>query len=156
MKQLMIVNKQFKPFNEKYWITPKGRVFKNNGDELQYFKNPKSNSKGKFVRLFGNKKAISVGIAKIVLLTYNSKEYKKGKIAIHKNGNTEDNRIENLFWGSRKDQTEISMRNAIHSKRIMNMAKNFYKTNHKTKKIKDLLSNGKTQKQISKILKSKN
>ena len=115
-------NNNYKQFAGKYIVQPDGRIFLKNGKELNYFK---MSSGGKFVRINKNAKSTSLTIAKIVLLTFKPRTYRKDKIAIHLDGNVKNNFIKNLKFGTRQEQSIIHVENPKNWKRISKLGKKY-------------------------------
>ena len=165
-------HKNFKEFSNRYLVYTDGQVFnKETGNFLTIHQNIKSGMK--FIRLSApGGYNLSIGLNKLLLLTYKGNKYKKGKIAIAKDGNCLNISLNNLKWGTRKKQSKIAMKNPIYFKRVQKMGEKFGpsngsingvkygKFNFKTpelsqsikNKIRKMLFNGKTQVEISKKL----
>jgi hypothetical protein len=88
-------------------------------------------TKAPFCRICQNAVCISMNVGKLVLLAFKPNEYKEGLIAIHKDGNAFNNTPNNLFWGTRKQQTEISMQKEGYFKRIQGMGLKYGSINAK-------------------------
>lgn len=113
-----------KHFNGRYYANTKGRVFKTDGSEVNYHPQP---SGGTFVRICGGKQRMAtISTAKLVLLCFDPKGYKKGLIALHLDGDIFNNKPSNLKWGTRRDQVFLSMNNPEIKKRIYNMARKYH------------------------------
>lgn len=114
-----------KMFNNRYLVSITGRVFTKDGKELNYHQMPNG---GRFVRLCGGNCIVrSISVAKMVLLTYNPWGLTiKRNLAIHLDGDITNDRRENLFWGSRKDQSTIVMRKKSNFDRVSKMSKKYY------------------------------
>lgn len=120
-------HKDYKEFSDKYKVQPDGRIFDKKG-ELKYFK---MSSGGKFVRLFQFGKASSITVAKMVMLTFKPKQYKKNKIVLHLDGNVQNDSLNNLRFGTRKEQALIHVLNPENWKRISKMGKKYGPKNGK-------------------------
>lgn len=106
-------------------------------------------SKMRFVRISAaNKKSMSIGVAKLILLTFFPREYKKGLIAIHLKG--KQDKLSNLAWGTRTMQSKIQMSDMAHAKRVALMAKKFYHTKEFNAQVLRLFKNGNSISVISK------
>lgn len=117
-------HKSFKPYSNKYVVDTNGKVYnKIYNRYLKIHKNPKSNNL--FVRLSSGKGVtLSIGINKLMLLTFKGKKYKPGKIAVRINGDAKDISLKNLKWGSRKLQSKIAMKNPVNKNRVQKWGKN--------------------------------
>lgn len=117
---------QYKAFANKFEVDDSGKVYNIKTNRfLTLHKNNKS--KMLFVRLSAKgKNYLTMGFAKLVLLTFKGKSYKKGNIAIHLKSKQNDNRVSNLVWGTRKLQTKIQMSKKSHSNRVKLMAKKYH------------------------------
>lgn len=120
-------HKDYKNFAGKYKVSPDGRVF-GNGKELRYFK---MSSGGRFVRLFQNGKSTSITVAKIVMLTFKPKRYKKDNIVMHLDGNLQNDSLNNLKFGTRKEQSLIHISNPKNWLRVSLMGKKYGPANGK-------------------------
>ena len=67
-------------------------------------------ARGKEVFLWKDGKAICKSVAWLVLTTFKRKG-KRGEWALHKNDIAQDNRLENVYWGTPKENTEDAFRN---------------------------------------------
>jgi len=167
-------HKSYKAFANKYTVSSDGRVFGPKG-EVKYFRKP---SGGKFIRLFKNGNSTSITVAKIVMLTFRSDEYKRGSIVIHLDGDVLNDSLQNLKFGTRKEQSLIYVSKPENWKRISKMGKKYGPKNGKAighigklnlaawrakngifghsektaDKIRDLYMNGKTVSEIAKKL----
>ena len=94
-----------KPY-EKYVISNDGRLFNLKLGELKEM-NLFTSAKGyKLARLYdGNGKRRSCDLHRLVLLTFCGPPPDSTHVARHLNGNSLDNRIENLCWGSVQDNS---------------------------------------------------
>lgn len=91
---------------------------------------PKERNKSAFVRMGGKKNGITLTVGQLILIAW-ERNPKDGEIAVHKEGN--EDKLSNLFWGSRKDQAKIAMRNPKHYERVSNL----YKSQKRKKKISE-------------------
>ncbi len=127
MRKIVFNHPKFPQFANLYIVSDKGNVYKNSikAPELTYHS---YSSGGKFVRLScgKDKQDISFSVGKLVLLAFNIPGYGKDKIALHLSENKADDSLENLKWGERADQTEISMRDPEYAKRIGAMSKTYH------------------------------
>lgn len=122
MKNLIIVKgKQYKLIKHpKYkWMLPRyisrdGIVITPQGKELKIHR-AKKKSKAAFVRMCGQKKDVSLTVGQLVLIAW-LRNPKDGEIAVHKEGM--EDKLNNLFWGTRKDQSAIAMKNPENYKRV--------------------------------------
>jgi len=120
-------HKNYKSFVDKYIVHANGRVFSKQ-KELNYFRN---NSGGKFVRLCKDGKSLSINVAKLVMLTFKPKGYSKDKIVLHKNGDIKNDSINNLKFGTRKEQSRIHVSNPKNWNRISKLGKKYGPKNGK-------------------------
>lgn len=165
----------YKAFAGKYTVYSDGRVFSPKG-EMKYFR---MESGGRFVRLFKNGKSVSVTVGKLVMLTFRPNGYRKNLIVLHLDGNVLNDSVENLKFGTRKEQSLIHVSKPENWKRISRMGKKYGpengraiahlgimnlmtwkafvgRTGHSEKvseKIRDLYMNGKSVSEIAKKLK---
>jgi hypothetical protein len=134
MKKMFFSHPRYKRFSGRYLVSSTGRVFRADGTELNYHK---MCSGGRFVRLSGGKGLLrSMTVGKMVLLAFEPRKYRRGMIAVHRDGDVTNDRLSNLFFGTRKDQTAVSMKKPSYRKRVSMMAKNYYLTDSKTKIIR--------------------
>ena len=168
-------HKSYKDFADKYTVTSDGSVYGPKG-ELKYFR---MCSGGRFVRLFKDGKATSVTVAKLVMLTFRPEGYRKDRIVIHLDGDVTNDSLENLKFGTRREQSLIHVSNPENWKRISSMGRKYgpkngsaiahlgimnlmtwkefnVRTGHSERtadKIRDLYMNGVTVSEIAKRLK---
>lgn len=121
------IHKEYKNFEGKYKVQPDGRVFFND-KEVRYYSKKLS---GKFIRLFKNGYSTSITVAKIVMLTFKPEEYKKGKIVLHLDGNVHNDSLNNLKFGTRKEQSRIHVLNPKNWERISKLGKKYGPKNGK-------------------------
>ncbi len=114
-------HKDYKEFADKYTVQNNGRVFCNK-KELKYFR---MSAGGKFVRLFKDGKCKSITVGKMVMLTFKPSGYSPNKIVLHLNGDNGNDAINNLRWGTRKEQSLIHMTNPKNWLRISKMGKKY-------------------------------
>jgi hypothetical protein len=146
MRKIIFSHPRYKRFSGRYLVSSTGRIFKKDGTELNYHKMA---SGGRFVRLSGGKGLlISITVGKMVLLAFEPGKYRRGMIAVHRDGNVSNDRLSNLFFGTRKDQTAVSMKRPSYRKRVSMMAKNYYLT--ESKLVKRLHKMGLEPSQIAK------
>lgn len=120
-------HKDYKDFAGKYYVQRDGRVFAK-GKEVRYYR---KNAGGKFIRLFNIGKSTTITVAKIVMLTYKPAGYKKDKIVLHLDGNTMNDSIKNLRFGTRQEQSFIHVLNPKNWERISKMGKKYGHINGK-------------------------
>lgn len=58
------------------------------------------------LKLHGSKGEMYTGIHVLVLLVFGSEKPSEYHLALHKNGNRRDNRINNLYWGTAQDNAD--------------------------------------------------
>ncbi len=86
------------------------------------------NTSAPFVHLVYEGKEIALTIAKAILLAHCPEGYKKGLRAIRRDLN-KPFCLSNLFWGTAEKQSEITMKNKKHFRRVKAMGKKFGKGN---------------------------
>lgn len=111
----------YRDFRGKYTVSPDGRVFGPKG-EVKYFT---MCSGGRFVRLFKETKAVSVTVAKMVMLTFRPRGYRKGMIVIHLDGDVMNDSVKNLRFGTRKEQALIHISKPENWERISRMGRKY-------------------------------
>lgn len=101
----MFNSRKYKDFAGIYEIslTPTIKIVNKNTNNVL-----KQHDRG-FVRLSGNGKCISITVQRMILLTYKPHGYREGYIAITKDGNPSNLSLNNLKWGTRKEQAQIAM-----------------------------------------------
>lgn len=120
MKQQIAVLK--KPY-DRYCITNDGLIFSINNDGSLRKLKPFGSGKNlvyKTIKLsngLGNFKNFT--IHRLVLLTFSGEpKCDNAKIARHLNDDKNDNRIENLAWGSSKDNSDDAIKNGKHGVKV--------------------------------------
>lgn len=143
---------KYKLYSGNYLISDDGKVFNLKTNRLlKIHKNKRS--KMLFVRLSASKNDdLTIGVGRLVLLTFSPKSYFKNAIAIHCDGKQNNNCRNNLIWGTRKIQTKIQMSNKTHSKRVRMMAKIYHNSIYKDKMVHKLKLLGVKNVMISKII----
>ena len=138
---MIFAHPRYKHFSNRYIVSSTGRVFRrNDGSELNYHR---MCSGGKFVRLSGGKqRLLSMTVGKMVLIAFDPHGLRGNRIAIHLDGDVLNDYRDNLAWGSRADQTEVSMKKPWHRRRVYGMARKHHKTAAKERTIKRLLKRG--------------
>ena len=133
MRFLAFNHPKYKSF-KGYVVSSNGKVFhKTTGVELNYHIDERKIGNTRFVRLSATNKALSITIARLMLLTFEPKGYKENGeelLAIHKDGNSENDKLSNLIWGDRSCKSLISMKNPKYRKRIISIG---FKARFKTK-----------------------
>lgn len=137
MEQAKIFNhKKYKEFGGIYSVSLSGVVYNTiTGNYLNL--NMTEDSKQRFVRLCNNGKSISIGINKLILLTYRGEQYKNGLIAISSDGRQTNQALDNLFWGTRQQQALIHVSNPDNFKRISELGQKYGKLNWKNNLVCD-------------------
>ena len=88
--------------NQKYLIPIKGKVLKDTFDQDGYH----------MVSLYDKEgKQRTPKVHRLVLLTFVGSS---NLLACHRNGNIDDNRLENLYWGTDSDNTQDQIRHGTH------------------------------------------
>ncbi|MEP7169289.1 MAG: hypothetical protein ABI855_07950 [Bacteroidota bacterium] len=152
MKKLF-KHQDYKEYSDRYQVSDNGEVV-NLFTGNQMTQNINASRGQRFVRLSGGKgNALSIGLAKLMLLTFSPESYFKGAIAIHLDADQSNNSRSNLMWGTRKMQSKISMSNPRYKRRVRLMAKKYHKREPKLineKKVVKLRLSGLTGRLIAK------
>lgn len=99
------------PGYEPYQVSDLGRI--RNGDNI--LKPQVGKSRGHLVvYVGGGRKGSKKSLHRLVLMAFAGMP-EKGQIACHKNDIKTDNRLENLYWGTHKDNTADAIRNGKFS-----------------------------------------
>jgi hypothetical protein len=120
-------HKSYKAFADKYTVTGDGRVYGPKG-ELKYFR---MESGGRFVRMFKDGRSVSLTVAKIVMLTFRPERYRKDRIVMHLDGNVLNDSLDNLRFGTRREQSLIHVSKPENWKRISRLGKKYGPKNGK-------------------------
>ena len=113
--------KKIKGYGGRYEVSDIGEIkrvksFKKDRAKIQFLK-PKIEVRGyRRIRLSGNSKSHFHFIHRLVIQTFNGNNPKGKEYVNHKNGNTSDNRLENLEWCSHLE----NMRHAIRTGLVNN------------------------------------
>ena len=116
------------PKDPRYLVTKDGRVFSTISNK--FLKPGKSSNGYLTVRLWTTGKGVSHLIQDMVLHTY-VEEKPKGSLTLHRNDKKQDNRLVNLYYGSRSDN---------HHDRTRNGARKFSPS--QVRKMRKLYANG--------------
>ncbi len=108
--------------------TVDGQILHPNGHSLSLHKQDK---KSAFCRVCQNGVSKSVSVGKLMLLAFKPRQYTSTKIAVHKDGNPLNNGLDNLKWGTRRDQSDIAMKKDINFHRVQKMGKKYGSENAK-------------------------
>jgi hypothetical protein len=147
-------HRDYKQYANRYQVSENAEVVNLfTGNRLK--QNINASRGQRFVRLSGGKgNVISMGLAKLVLLTFSPESYFKGAIAIHLDADQSNNSRSNLIWGTRKMQSKISMSNPRFARRVRLMAKKYHKREPKLidqKKVVRLRLSGLTGRLVAKL-----
>lgn len=135
MKKKIFNHADYPDHSGKYEVTTDGEVRRI--DYCRKLTIHRGVNKQSWVRLSGNNINLSMTLAKLMLLTFRPKGYKKGLIAVHVDGNPNNNSISNLVWGTRKMQSQIAMKKLENFKRVSEMGKKYGPLFQDTNFIKD-------------------
>jgi hypothetical protein len=141
----------FDDFSGAFDVSFDGVVTKvSNQKVLSQFKSKRG---GKYVILCHKGFRRSIYVAKIVLLTFKGKGYRDDLIAIHNDGDVDNDYLHDLSWGTRQDQAKVAYKNAYYNQTIERRAL-VIKLHGEGKKIVDIIKKTKfSESQVIRYLK---
>jgi hypothetical protein len=96
------------------WVSSRGRVFKRIKNELREVRRSLATSGYLTVSIRRDGVSRNEYVHRLVLMAFEGKPA-KGQVCRHLNGDPLDNRLENLKWGSRAENTADSIRHGTHN-----------------------------------------